>query len=170
MSEEKLLQPFFYNPMHLFGIRELSRETGLDTKTVMKYLKRLVNDNIILKKKNKGHFTCYEANRGSETYRIFKSTILIERIARSGIIDFLREKLNPRAIVLFGSVQKGTYIERSDIDFFIQGKDKNIDVSFYEKKLGHEIQLLFEEDMGSLTEGLRNNIINGYTLSGRLSI
>ena len=156
--------------MHPFGVRELSREAGLDTKTVMKYLKNLAKDNIILKKKNKGHFPHYEANRGSDTYRIFKSTVFIERIARSGLIDFLREKLNPKAIVLFGSIQKGTYGERSDIDFFIQGKDKSIDVSFYEKKLGHEIQLHFEEDMSNLTEGLRSNIINGYTLSGRLSV
>src|SRR3989338_2687141 len=93
MGEERLFQQFFYNPMHPFGVRELSREAGLDTKTVMKYLKNLAKDNIILKKKNKGHFPHYEANRVSDTYRIFKSTVFIERIARSGLIDFLREKL-----------------------------------------------------------------------------
>ena len=170
MNEERVVQEFLYKPMQKFGVRELARETGLDTKTIMKYLRKLVNEKIVLKDAVDGSFAKYEANRNSISYRLFKSNFLTKRLALSGLIDFLYNKLRPNAIVLFGSVQKGTYVQKSDIDIFIQSKEEDIDVSYYKRKIGHDIQLFFEEDLNELTEGLRNNIVSGYTVVGRLRI
>jgi len=170
INEEKVLSLFFYRPMSQFGVRELSRETNLDTKTVMKYLNEFVNRKIVIKQHKKGSFPYFEANRLSLTYRFTKGHILLTKIVESGLIQFIEEKCKPKVIVLFGSVAKGTYHEKSDIDLFVQAEDKRIDLSNFERKLGHEISLFFEADFKNLTRGLLANIYNGEVLSGRLEV
>ncbi|MBI4016424.1 MAG: nucleotidyltransferase domain-containing protein [Candidatus Aenigmarchaeota archaeon] len=167
-KQDKLHQLFFSYPMRKFGVRELSRITHLNSKTVMKYLRRMVRKGIAVRIKQKNSYPYYEANRLLKKYKLAKSTSLLEKLASSGIIDYLEQKLKPKAIVLFGSAQKGTYLKTSDVDIFIQAKETKIDLQSYEQKLKHEIQLFFEENMSNLTTGLRNNIINGNTLSGAL--
>lgn len=170
MAGDVVLQEFFYYPMRAFGVRELGRKLHLNTKTVMKYLRSFVRDKLVVKVKVQGAFLHYEANRLSRRYKLIKSAYLINRIASSGLIEFLEQELHPRAIVIFGSAQKGTYLKHSDIDIFVQGKEKKLDLLPYEKKIKHEISLLFEEDLQNLTDGLRNNIINGSTVSGGLEL
>ena len=166
--EGQLLAQFFNYPMKPFGIRELSRTLHLNTKTIMKQLTSLRKQHVIIKVHERGRFSHYEANRLSRRYKIVKSNALMNEIAQSGLFDFLEQELTPKAIVVFGSVQKGTYLKHSDIDIFIQGKEKKIDINAFEQKLNRDIQLLFEEDLNNLSTGLRNNIINGNTISGAL--
>lgn len=170
MPEETLLKQFFNKPMSRFGVRELSRQTHLDTKTVMKYLKAFINQELVVKKIQKGTFPYYEANRLSPLYKFEKGHTLIRKIIESSLITFLEQKLQPRAIVLFGSVAKGTYHEKSDIDIFIHGKYCRLDLRKYEQKLKHEIRLLFEEDLRQLSLGLLENIYNGEILSGKVEV
>jgi len=154
--------------MKQFGVRELSRITNLDTKTILKYLQKLSDQKIVVKIKEKNTFVHYEANRLSPSYRLIKSNYLTTKIAVSGLIDYLERELHPKALVLFGSVQKGTYMEKSDVDIFVQGKEHKIDLHNFEKLIGHEINLFYEEDLKNLSEGLRNNILRGNRLTGRL--
>lgn len=170
MESDNVLMTFFIYPMRRFGVRELSRLTRLNTKTVMKSLRKLTREGAILRFKKKNHYPYYEANRLSKKYKLLKSSWILEKIAAVGLIDYLEQQLAPKAIVLFGSAQKGTFLKNSDIDLFIQVKEQKVDISPYEKKLHHEIQLFFEEDLYHLTEGLRNNVINGSTLSGALKL
>lgn len=163
-----MLLQFFNYPMRPFGIRELGRTLKLNTKTVMKQLHLLRKQHVIVRVHERGRFPHYEANRLTRKYKIIKSNALMNEVAKSGLFDFLEQVLKPKAIVVFGSVQKGTYLKHSDIDIFVQGKEKKIDLSAFEQKLGRDIQILFEEDLNNLSEGLRNNIINGNTISGAL--
>src|SRR3989338_7898737 len=137
---ESILEQFMKSPMKPFGVRELSRLTHNDTKTVMKYLKQLAKDGIITKKNPKGTYPYYEANRISDEYKHEKSEKIVRELLKTNILSYLKKKLNPKAIVLFGSIQKGTYTDKSDIDLFIQGKEKKIDITRFEKKFGREIQ------------------------------
>ncbi|MEK6858133.1 MAG: nucleotidyltransferase domain-containing protein, partial [Nanoarchaeota archaeon] len=157
-------------PMKQFGVRELGRLVKMNTKTIMKYLKDLVKRKIIVRVKKPHSFVVYEANRLSKTYKLIKSTLLINKIAETGLIDFLEKELSTKAIVLFGSVQKGIYTKDSDIDLFVLGKEKEINLNSFEKKIKHKVQLIFSEDLQKLSDGLKNNIINGYTISGGLEI
>ena len=156
--------------MKKFGIRELSRITKTDTKTVMKYLKTLIKKKIVIKNKEKNRYPYYEANRLSYIYRHEKSEILIKKILESGLIECLEEKISPKTIVLFGSVQKGTYHKESDIDLFILADYKKLDLSKFNKKIGHQVNLFFEKDLNQLSKGLLENIYNGLTLSGKLEV
>jgi predicted nucleotidyltransferase len=168
--QTKVIQPFFMNPMKQFGVRELSRVTHTDTKTVLKYLKEFVRKKIIVKHQEKGKYSNYEANRKSYLYRHEKSEFLIKKIIESGLIEYLEKKTNSKAIVLFGSVQKGTYHKESDIDIFVQGKYQRLNLSKFEKQIGYPIQLLFESKMKDLNAGLLTNLYNGLTLSGKLEV
>lgn len=168
--QERLLAPFFYQPMARFGVRDLGRQSKLDTKTVMKHLDNLRKDGLIVRHEPKGSYPYFEANRLSIRYRFEKSHALIRKLVASGLIEYLEKNLNPKTIVLFGSVRKGTYHEKSDIDLFIQAPLKRIDLSRFEAWLGHKISLFFDENPKKLTPGLLQNIYNGEVLSGNLDL
>ena len=156
--------------MKKYGVRELSRFANVDTKTVMKYLHIYTNRGILLKQKEKGKFPYYEANRISLSYRHAKSEIIIQKIIESGLVEYLEKELSPEAIVLFGSIQKGTYHSESDVDIFVQGNYKRLDLSKFQKKIGHEIRLLFENELRNLSKGLLENIYNGMVLAGKIGV
>lgn len=165
---ERLTEQFFLDQMRKFGVRELSRRTKMDTKTTMKYLKELAKDKVILKRKEKGRHTYYEANIPSRIYRHEKSEAVVKKIIKSGLIEYLEQKLKPKVIVLFGSIPKGAYHEKSDVDIFIQTERKRLDLEGYEKKIGYPISLFFEKNLKELSKGLLTNICDGMVLSGHL--
>ncbi len=170
MKDTAILEPFFVKPMARFGVRELGRLTRVDTKTVMKYLRASTRSNIIVRRQEKGKYPYYEANRSSLAFRHAKSEILVSKMIESGLIEYLQSTLNPKVIVLFGSVQKGTYHSESDIDLFIQADYSQVDLRKYNLKLGHQIHLLFDKDLKSLNHGLLENIYNGLVLAGILEV
>ena len=167
---EKLAEQFFLDPMRKFGVRELSRKTKMDTKTTMKYLNELAEDNVIVKKKEKGKHVHYEANISSRIYRHEKSEVVVKRILKSGVIEFLEKELRPEAIVLFGSMSHGSYHKKSDADIFVQADRKRLDLDTYDKKIGHPINLLFEKDLKKLGKWLLSSICDGITLSGQIEV
>ncbi len=169
-SEQNLLQPFFFKPMAKFGVRELSRITKADTKTVMKYLQDFTKRKIIVKTTEKGKFPHYEANRLSSIYRYEKSELMVRKIITSGLIEFIEKKIQPKAIVLFGSVQKGTYHQESDVDLFVQTDYQQLDLSKFNRRISQKVQLFFEKDLRKLSKGLLENIYNGLVLSGKLEV
>ncbi len=167
---EKVLEQFLKNSMKQFGVRELSSITNLDTKTILKYLKRLISEGLVSKKSPKKKYPYYEATRTSYEYKHEKSEKVVRELLKSKLVKYFEEKMHPKAIVLFGSIQKGTYTDNSDIDIFIQGKEKAVDVSVFEKKFKREIHIIMSESVASLSKGLQTNIINGITLSGSLEL
>ncbi len=168
--KERIAKLFFEQPMGRFGVRELARLTEFDTKTVMKYAKALLDEDIIIKKTPKGAFAYYEANRSSPLYRFEKKQSLLRKVIKSGVLEFLDRRCRPRAVVLFGSVQKGTYHAKSDIDLFVQAPRTRVDLFRFNKNLGHEIRIFFDDNIDNLSDGLRQNIYNGEVLSGTLKL
>jgi len=168
--EDVVLEQFFYNPMTRFGVRELSRQTCLDTKTIMSYLRDFTRKKLVLKRKEKGSFPYFEANRLSPVYRFEKSHAFIKKIIQTDLIPFLELECKPKVIVLFGSVKKGTYHKQSDIDLFVQSAQKRLDLSRYERVFKHKIRIFYEEDLKKLSPGLLENIYNGEVLSGKLEV
>jgi len=169
-TENFLLRHIFLKPMGKIRVRELSRQSKLDSKTVMKHLNEFVKKKLIIRKHEKHKYPYYEPNRLSLIYKHEKSELLVRKIIENGLIEYLETALSPKTIVLFGSVQKGTYHEESDIDIFVQADYKTLDLHKFETKLGHKINLLFELNLKSLSEGLLTNIYNGLSLFGQLEV
>jgi predicted nucleotidyltransferase len=168
--EEKLLWQFFYHQHREFRLRELAREAKLDAKTVQKYLRELCRRGLVVRKEAKGRFPRYEANWSNPLYRQEKSHALIRRILESGLIPHLERELQPKAIVLFGSVHKGGYGPDSDIDLYVQTPRQWKDLTDFEEHLGHEIHLTCVENPRKLGVGVLRNIYRGRVLSGTFDL
>jgi predicted nucleotidyltransferase len=165
----KIIELFFEEPYKNFQIREISRLTKIAVTSVKKYLEELKKEDLI-KKDKKTLYPSYIANQQNRLFKLYKQQIITIKLTNSGLIDYLEDELHPRYIILFGSVRKGEYNKDSDIDIFIQSKEKTIDLRKFEKILKHKINLFMEEDINKLSKELFNNIINGITLSGHLKL
>lgn len=168
-SRYKILQEFFDSPRKDFQMRELSRRTKIAQPSVINHLKALAKEKLIVKEK-KGIYPAFKADRDNELFRLYKKLDIIQRIYSSGLINYIYDSCMPNAIILFGSAAKGEDIEESDIDLFVQAKEKKLVLSKYEKTLNRSIVLFFEENFSRLSNELKNNILNGTVLRGYIKV
>jgi len=163
----RLLKVFMDSPTESFRLRELGRMSQLAPKSVMNYLKEFEGNELITKFIKRG-IPFYGAVRDNEKFILYKKLSIVYELNDSGLVDFLWETLSPEAVILYGSHAKGESTEDSDIDIFIIGKEKRINLSEFEKKLGKSVHLMFDTNIGNVTKELRNNLINGIILKGYL--
>ena len=131
---DKIYEAFFNYPNKDFHLRELARFSNIPKTTLQRYLNALIKNNII--KKNKINlFYTYRANEMGLFYKLQKRNNLIEKLYRSGLIDYLEKQALPKVIILFGSGAKGEYILESDIDLFLLTQHIDLNLNVYEKKL-----------------------------------
>lgn len=168
-QREKILNLFFEEPRRYYQIREIANLTKIPKTTVSRILNQLLKEDIIKKKKH-GVFYAYLSNETNFFYRFYKKIYSQEKIYKSGLIDYLEKNIHPRCIILFGSFAKSEYDNNSDIDIFIQSKEIKINLEKFEKKLKHQINLYFKEDINKLSNELFNNIINGIKLKGYIKL
>ena len=168
-SRYRILQEFFDFPLKDFQMREISRRTGIAQTSVTNHLKSLVSQGFIIKQK-KGIYPSFKANRDNELFKLYRKSNIVQRIQEIGLLDYLWDNTSPDAIILFGSASKGDDIESSDIDLFVQAKEKKMSLKEYKKKLNREISLFFEEDFSRLSSELKNNILNGIILRGYIKV
>jgi len=165
----KILELFIEFPSKDFSVRGIARHLKLSHATILKYINDLEKLGAI-KKKKVTLYPTYFANTESQTYKFYKRNWLVFKIMDSGLIDSIQKEILPSSIILFGSGAKATFTEKSDIDIFIEAKETPINLTKYEKKLNHKINLLFEQNVNNLSKELRNNIINGVILHGFVKI
>lgn len=164
---------FFDEPSKDHYLKEISRKADLSHTSVKKHLESLKEDSIIRKEEEKRGqriYPIYKAKGDGEDFRKAKKIDMIHRLENSGLLEELEEVLSPDCIVLFGSTSRGEDIEESDIDLFVQGKEKEIKLSKYEKKLNRDIELHLNPDFTSYPEELKTNIANGIVLRGFLEV
>ena len=166
--KKRILKLFFEQPNKEYHIREIAKITKIPKTTVARYVKLLLKEGLV--KKEKRVFYSYMANETSFFYKFYKKIYLLEEIYKSGLVDYLEKRLYPKSIILFGSGAKGEYVKDSDLDIFVQSKEQELDLTEFERKLGHKINLFFEEKFEKLSSELFNNIINGIKLSGYIKL
>ena len=161
----KILELFIEFPTKDFSVRGIARNLKLSHATILKYIADLEKLSLI-KKKEATLYPTYFAHSESQKYKFYKRNWLIFKITESGIIDYIQKETLPSTVILFGSGAKATFTEKSDIDIFVEANETKLDLTKYEKKLNHKINLLFEQNINNLSKELRNNIINGVVLYG----
>ena len=162
---------FFVSPTKKQYLMDISRSIGLAHTSVKKNLDKLVKLGLIIgsvEKKGKRKFPFYKANTDSKLFKEHKMIYNLSSILKSGMIEFIEEKLMPKSIVLFGSYQRGDDVESSDIDIFVECKEEELDLNKFEKKLDRKVQLHFKENFALYPTELKNNIINGIVMMGFL--
>jgi len=159
---DKILELLFEYPNQILSIRQIAKRTGIPSSSVQRYLEKLRRENVI-DSENKMVVNSYT--------KFLKSFFMVDKIYRAGLVDYLKEHLNPSVIIVFGSVQKGEYDCESDIDLFVESSvKKELDFKNFEKKLNHKIQLFLYPNMDKLQPHLFNNIVNGIKLYGYFKI
>lgn len=165
----RILELFIEFPNTDFSVRGLARELKLSHATILPYIDAL-QKSALVKRKDTTLYPTYFADGESPKYKFYKKNWLIFRIMESGLIDYIQKETLPSSIILFGSGAKATFTEKSDIDIFIEAKETTLDLTKYEKKLNHKINILFEQNINNLSKELRNNVINGVILHGFIKI
>jgi len=172
----RVLSVFFDDPIpdDGFTIRWVSRHIGLAPTSVKLHLEELSKEGpegYPLVQRSKGRsYPVYRANRNSELFRFYKKMDMLFRIRESGLVDFISDRCSPDSIILFGSASRGEDVLGSDVDIFVESKEKRIDLKRYEKALKRSINIHFSESLLKLPKELRNNIINGVRIDGYLKV
>jgi predicted nucleotidyltransferase len=161
----RIIEYFFMNPTKKLRIRQIERETGSPLPSVIRYVKELIEEEL-LKKEDISKIAIYSANRINSNYLLYKKLNNIESIYTCGLIEYLKEH-NCRTIILFGSYSKGEDIEESDIDIYIECKHALSELDQFEKKLQRRIQIFQYINIHAVkNKELANNIINGIIIEG----
>jgi len=161
----QIINLFYENPNKEFYLRQIARITNIPKSTVARKLKQLLKENLILKKKSEP-YNYFIANQKNIIYRLKKKFYIIEKIYKSGLIEYLEKKTLPKAIVLFGSCAKGEFDKDSDIDIFINSSEIQLNLKDFHLK--HKINVFFEANVLKLSPELRQNILNGVLLYGMI--
>lgn len=159
---DKILELFYEFPQQQFTVREIAKLAKIPKSTVQKYLHELKKEKLV------------DSDNRAETSLLFKTkkvNYFLEKLVESGLIEKITAELNPSCIILFGSIRKGDSIKKSDIDLFIECPfKKELNLTGYEKKLKHKIQLFIEKDIQNLPENLLNNVGNGIKIYGEFKL
>ena len=151
---DEVLCGLYYLPENV-SVRDFAQRIGVSKSSVSVYLRKckklgLTKDSLYFKQK-KIHFG-------------------IELLVKSGLIEYIITQLQPRCIILFGSFRKGEFDRKSDVDLFIESYNSSIDVSSFEKKLGHSVDLFIHDSISDVPSDLKENIINGIKLYGSVKL
>ena len=167
----KVATVFFNEHTKSHYLIEISRKSKLAHTSAKMHIDELKQMTIIkesLEKKGTRVFPLYAADLNSAEYKKNKRIYNLLKLEDCGLIEFLKDKLAPKSIVLFGSYARGEDLEDSDIDLFIECKKAEIDIKKFEKMLQRRIQLHFRGNFRDYPAELKNNILNGLVLSGFL--
>ncbi len=165
----KVLRIFFESPEKKFHIREIARITKLSPPGVMKIVKNLVKDGLLIEEKGKVVKNVYASK--SEKFVQMKRLFNVYSLYECGLISFLRQKYEePEAIILFGSYSKGEDISKSDIDIaVITGKNMSLNLKKFETILKRKINV-HEIKIKNAEKEFLNSLANGIVLYGYLKV
>ncbi|MGM5483222.1 MAG: nucleotidyltransferase domain-containing protein [Nanobdellota archaeon] len=171
LTEITALSPFFQDPYKVYSAREIARETGINHITVSKRLGEFA----FIKRERNGPYMGFKAKVTTEFVRL-RWFYNMDKLFSSGFIEGIKTFYDLPTIILFGSYATATNTKQSDIDVaVISTHKKQMNLSEYEKCLGHKIQLFLYtkkdiEKMKVDNPELLNSICNGIVLNGELEV
>jgi len=165
----KVIEVFFKNPDKSFHIRELARMTGLSSTGIIKIIKKLKKENLLVSKKEK--VTEEVKPTFNNKFYLIKKIYNIYSLYESRLIDYLKKFYEePKSIILFGSYSKGLDTEKSDIDIcVITDKNDLPDLTIFEKKLNRKINII-NSNINNMKKEFKNSLINGNVLEGYIEL
>lgn len=171
LKEITTLSPFFEDPYKIYSAREIARKTGINHITVSK---RLGEFDFIGREIN-GPYMGFKAKFTTEFVRL-RWIYNMDKLFSSRFIEKAKTFYDLPTIIVFGSYATATNTKKSDIDIaIISTHKKQMNISEYEKSLGHKIQLFLYtkkdiEKMKKDNPELLNSICNGIVLEGELEV
>lgn len=152
--------------------RGIARILEVSQPAVMKALPQLEKENLVKVKQDKDSKRwSIELNRDNHKVMQLKRIDNLKQIYESGLVDFLEKEFAGATIILFGSYSRGEDTTTSDIDIAIIGrKEKQIDLTYFDKKFERTIFLNFYSFFKEIHKNLKENIFNGIVLIGGIEL
>jgi len=160
---------FLDNPDAKLHIREIARQTKLSPPGVLKILKKLKEETLLVSERE-NVVENVKASR-NEKFFLLKKAYNSLSLFESGLINCLREEYEePEAIVVFGSYSRGEDNPKSDIDIAIVTKrEAKLDLKDFEKQLKRKISI-YEIQICDSSKEFLNSLANGAVVYGFLRI
>ena len=161
----KIMELFFKSPYRPFHIREIARLTGLSSTGVIKIIKRLKREKLLVSRKTNNLEEIKPDFNGR--FLLMKRLYNIYSLYDYGLVEFVKSYYEmPQSIILFGSYSTGTDTEKGDIDLAVISSKKEIpDFKKFESKLSRKINLHLI-DLKNTSKEFINSLANGIVLEG----
>lgn len=162
------LKLFFEDNYKRINVREYSRIMKISPPTASKILFEYHKQELLLIEKDR-NYLFYYADRNSKIFTDLSR--IYWKLKLGSLVNYLNKNLTSPTIILFGSLSKAEAKIDSDIDICILDHKKDFDIAKFESNLKRKVQLFFFITLEDIkNKELKNNIINGYILEGRLKL
>lgn len=168
--ENNVLEAFFNEPSKHWHFTELKKKIKLAESKLDKWLKKFQKESLIIRVKKKGKMPYYVSNYKNPNYKYKKRIFAFNKLYNSGFLNHLYS-LKVKGIILFGSFSRSDWYKESDIDVFIYGNPKGLNVGKYESELHRDIQVFIgrnKKEIKKFGTSLLRNIIKGNIIKGDL--
>lgn len=171
----KILRFLILKPYLSFGLSELSKELNISKSNVLRILKVLISNNIILEEK-KGRKKLYRINYEMNMVKTIWKLFMDEKRENinanfKNIIDLLYHQVREdvELFIVFGSVAQGLATAKSDIDICVVSK-KPVDINRFEF-LPHRFEIheyKWEDIKNPVDFVVLEAILNGIAYKGNI--
>ena len=170
--QQDILRLLFIKNGASLNARTIAKLLDVSQPAVSKSLPYLQKEGFIKVSKDKNSKRLsIEVNRDTPQVVWLKRADNLKQIYESGLVKFIYDTFPEATVILFGSYAFGEDTTNSDIDLAIIGsKEKDIDLSKFEKLLERPIVINYYKSFKSIDNHLLNNIVNGITLKGAVDI
>ena len=163
---------FFEEPLRMWHFEAIIKEAKISRERANYFLKKLINEGFIIKKKQMGKMPYYVANVNLPEFRIKKKLYGLSLLEEAGLFESLCASKTIKSAILFGSFARGDWGKSSDVDLFVYGDAKNFDKWQFERKLEREIQVFSYDSLKNIKRDLGPkllpNIMKGFNIKGNL--
>jgi len=170
--QQEILRLLFVKAGTSLNQRQIANHLGVSQPAVMKALPDLEKESLIKTKQDKETKRwSIELNRDHHRVMQLKRADNLKVVYEIGFADFLEKEFAGATIILFGSYSRGEDIINSDIDIAIIGrKEKEVDLTEYEKELNRKININFYQSFKGIHKHLKENLCNGIILIGGVEL
>jgi len=170
--QQEILRLLFAKAGIQLNQRQIAKALSVSQPAVKKAIPKLEKDGLIKIKKDK-ESKRWAIELNSDNYRAMqlKRADNLKLIYETGLFDFIEKEFVGAAIILFGSYSRGEDTINSDIDLAIIGrKEKDIDLTKYEKEFERKVNINFYESFDKIHKNLKENLFNGIVLVGGIEL
>lgn len=170
-KENDILALFFEQPTREWHFEEILRTAKMSRGKATQWLKKLQQEGVINKVKEKGKMPYYASDYDNPAYKNKKKLFAFQQLYDSGLLNHLSSLPKADTVILFGSFVRSDWYQNSDIDVFIYGSPEGLHIAEYELRLHKDIQVFISktpEDLCKLGNDFIKNIIKGNLVKGTL--
>ena len=170
--QRRIMELLFIKTGTSLNQRQIAKSLKVSPPAVMKALPALKNGNMIkIQQDKESKRWSIELNRVDHRIMQLKRIDNLRLIYYSGLADFLEKEFAGATIILFGSYSRGEDTINSDIDLAIIGrKEKNVNLVDFENILKRKININFYDSLKNIHKHLRENITNGFIITGGIEL